>query len=306
MKYGYRALMIALCALLLLPASALGHTGGERQTVRLAVETKDAKPGDSVRVDLLLTDCVSADSLECDINYDPAALQLDRVENGDVFPKEYTVTNIKEKGRIRLAAISGPGVEKEGTVISMLFTVRGSGGSAILVTGAAVTTVDAENDYEQLYAYILLQNGGVTVNGAMTGMPAATPWISETPPPAPATPEPVETPEPAPQTSEAPAATEAPTATAEPEASIALPERDGIGPIDSEDLPSVLLIIGIVFVLLLGALIALLIVNSASRRKRKRKNAARSAKGKSPAPKRHKAKRTRVENERSAEESEKS
>ena len=286
MRNVLRTLLLALCLPLLFPAAALGHTGGERQTVRLTVETKEAQPGGSVRVDLRMTDCESADSLECDINYDPAALQLERVENGDVFPKEYTVTNIREKGRIRLAAISGPGVSSEGTVISMFFTVRGSGGGSILVTSAAVTTVDAEKDFEQLYAYVLLQNGGVTVNGAMAGAPAVTPWIGETPPPTPVpTPEPGKTAEPVPEPAASQEPTEEPSPTAEPEVSIALPDRD---PIDPESLPSALLIMGIVFILLVLALISLLIVNSASRRKRKRKKASRSQgrKGRKPAGKR--------------------
>lgn len=201
------ALVLALC--LLAPAAALAD--GE-PVVLLSFGSTAGEVGDEVDVPVLLSNCKSVDSLQLDINYDPAALSVVSVTPGNLFPVEYCYTNTAESGVVRVACACALGLEGDGTLLTIRFKILTEAGSALTVTsrlpGSEVTYIDT--DFNQLTAYLSLENGGVSVGAGSVPNPIVTPWVPVSPSPTPS-PTPTATPEPtvAP-TDEAQAATPAP------------------------------------------------------------------------------------------------
>ena len=244
------ALTLGVC--LAVPAArAEGDGGEEDKIVRLSVGSVSGEAGDLVDVPLLLSDCAGVDSLELDLNYDAAALSVVSVTPGDLFPAEYCVTNIDQAGVIHIACATALGLEGDGTLLSVRFQVLTAAGSALTVTThlneKEITYIDA--DYNQFGAYLLLENGGVSVGGASVPAPLVTPWTPATPIPTP-TPSPTPTAEPTFDAQALAADTPAPTAA---------PDLSG------QPDPGAYLIIGA-----LSALIVVLIVVSAVRRKKEK------------------------------------
>ena len=205
------ALVLALC--LIAPSAALAD--GE-PVVLLTIGSTAGEVGDEVDVPVLLSNCKSVDSLQLDINYDPAALSIVSVTPGDLFPVEYCITNIAESGVVRVACACALGLEGDGTLLTLRFKILSESGSALTVTsrlpGSEVTYIDA--DFSQFTAYLSLENGGVSVGAGAVPNPLVTPWVPVSPSPTPsptptATPEPTVTP-----TEQAQAATPAPEAPA--------------------------------------------------------------------------------------------
>jgi hypothetical protein len=205
------ALVLALC--LIAPAAALAD--GE-PVVQLSFGSASGEVGDTVDVPVLLSNCKSVDSVQLDINYDPAALSVVSVTPGDLFPVEYCFANTAESGVVRVACACALGLEGDGTLLTIRFKILTETGSALTVTsrlgGSEVTYIDA--DFNQLTAYLSLENGGVSVGAGSVPSAAVTPWVPVSPSPTPsptptATPEPTVTP-----TEQAQAATPAPEAPA--------------------------------------------------------------------------------------------
>lgn len=189
---GVSVLLLTLC--LITPAAA--HADGEL-TVRLSVGNACGEVGDTVDVPVLLSGCKSVDSVQLDFNYDPAALSVVSVIPGELFPVEYCITNFAESGVVSLACACAQGLEDDGTLITIRFKILSDTGSALTVTshigGREVTYIDA--DINQLTAYLLIENGGVSVGAGSVPLPAVTPWIPDSPLPTPS-PTPTDSPEP--------------------------------------------------------------------------------------------------------------
>lgn len=205
------ALVLALC--LIAPAAALAD--GE-PVVQLSFGSASGEVGGTVDVPVLLTNCKSVDSVQFDINYDPAALSVVSVTPGDLFPVEYCFANTAESGVVRVACACALGLEGDGTLLTIHFKILTEAGSALTVTsrlgGSEVTYIDA--DFNQLTAYLSLENGGVSVGTGSVPNPIVTPWVPVSPSPTPS-PTPTATPEPtATPTEQAQAATPAPEAPA--------------------------------------------------------------------------------------------
>ncbi len=203
------ALVLALC--LIAPSAALAD--GE-PVVLLTFGSATGEVGDEVDVPVLLSDCESVDSIQIDINYDPAALSVVSVTPGDLFPVEYCYANFAESGVVRVACACALGLEGDGTLLTIRFKILSETGSALTVTsrlaGSEVTYIDA--DFNQYTAYLSIENGGVSVGAGTVPNPLVTPWAPVSPSPTPS-PTPTATPEPTAAPTEQ-AATPAPEAPA--------------------------------------------------------------------------------------------
>lgn len=234
----------ALLFAVLLPVSALALEGDE--VVSIVVGSVSGENGDKIDVPVLLQNCAGVDSIQFDLNYDPAALSVVSVTPGDLFLPEYVIYNADESGRIRIACADALGLKGDGTLLTIRFTALSNNGSALAVTNGIITRVDA--DYQQTSAYVSFENGGVSIGGGIVPEALVTPWVPETPQPT-ATPEP--TPEPAAAVSE-PSPTAIAQETAVPETTLA----DGsVGPVSY-------LVVAVLFVLL----VVLIIVSVRRRR----------------------------------------
>ena len=247
------ALTLGVCLAVPAAARAEGEGGEEDKIVQLSVGSVSGEVGDEVDVPLLLSDCAGVDSLELDLNYDSAALSVVKVTPGDLFPVEYCVTNTEQAGVIHIACACALGLEGDGTLLTVRFQILTATGSALTVTThlneKEITYIDA--DYNQFGAYLLLENGSVSVGGASAPDPLVTPWTPATPIPTP-TPSPTPTAVP---TFDAQALADSPAPTATPEPS-------------GQPDPGAYLIIGV-----LVALLIVIIVVSTVRRKREKATA---------------------------------
>ena len=203
------ALVLALC--LIVPSAAFAD--GE-PVVLLTFGSATGEVGDEVDVPVLLSGCETVDSVQFDINYDPAALSIVSVTPGNLFPVEYCISNTAESGVVRLACACALGLEGDGTLLTIRFKILSETGSALTVTsrlaGSEVTFIDA--DFNQYTAYLSLENGGVSVGAGTVPNPLVTPWAPVSPSPTPS-PTPTATPEPTAAPTEQ-AATPAPEAPA--------------------------------------------------------------------------------------------
>ncbi len=230
------------------PAQALAEEG----SVLIRVETVDTAADGTVDVPVLLGDCAGVDSVQFDVNYDSAALSIVSVTPGDLFPAEYTVSNIDEPGRVRIACASALGLGDSGTLLTLRFRVLSDAGSAITITSGIVTRVDAA--YVQSEAYVSIEDGGVSVGGAALPASIATPWIPATPIPSP-------TPTPSPT----------PSATPEPTASPAATATQTLSPLQSIPLKAIIA----AGALLLLAIVLIFSLVAAKRKKRGQENRPR-------------------------------
>ena len=187
---------LLLAVMFLLPAQARA----EERSVFIRVESAEAAAGDETDLAVTLEGCAGVDSVQFDLNYDPAALQVVSMTPGDLFPAEYTVANLSEPGRVRIACASALGIGDAGRLLILRFRALTDAGSAVTISSGIVTRVDAE--YNQSTAYVVIENGGVSIGGAPLPAAAVTPWIPETPAP---TPTPVPTPSPTPSPTPTPA-----------------------------------------------------------------------------------------------------
>ena len=190
--------LLILSALLLAvslaaPAKAYAE---EEETVRIQVDTVSGEKGDQVDLPVLLGDCKDVDSAQFDLNYDSTALEFVSMTPGDLFAAQYTVINTDTPGRIRAACASALGLTSAGTLMTLRFRLLTDTGSAVTLSNAIITRVDA--DYNQTPAFIAITDGGITVGTAPLPAPAVTPWVPATPIPSPSptpTPGPTETPD---------------------------------------------------------------------------------------------------------------
>lgn len=217
-----KRLLLVLTALILsalFPIHALALEGDE--SVTIVVGVADAENGAQVDVPVYLENSAGVDSIQFDLNYDPAALSVVSVTPGDLFLPEYVVYNADEPGRIRIACADALGLKGDGTLLTIRFTALSGTGSALIATSGIITRVDA--DYNQTVAYVSLEDGGVSV--AQGAVPAAlvTPWIPETPVPSP-------TPTPSPTVAPTMEALAQTASAAEPESPAAPSESETVGP----------------------------------------------------------------------------
>ncbi len=186
-------LLLAALLLICIPISAFAE---EDAPVSITVLTADAAQDTQVDITIDLDACIGVDSVQFNLNYDPAALTVVKVEPGQLIPAEYCVYNKDEAGRVRVACACAEGMTQAGTLITIRFKTVMRTGSALTLTDGIVTRVDAENDYAQTQAYVALTNGGITIDGGAIPSAQVTPWIPATPPPTPTpTPEPTEPPQ---------------------------------------------------------------------------------------------------------------
>ena len=193
MKRTFLLLLALMCAAALFPQA---HARAEEERVVFHVDTVSGESGADVDVPVLLGNCVGVDSVQFDLNYDADALTLVSVTFGGLFSaSEY---NAAEAGRVRVACANALGLTQAGTLLTLRFTATGETGSAIAITNAIVTRVDA--NYVQSPALAAAENGGVTAGTAPLPEAKVTPWV-------PATPTPTPTPEPTPTNAPTPAPT---------------------------------------------------------------------------------------------------
>ena len=192
MKRTLLLLLALICAAALFPQA---HARAEEERVVFHVDTVGAESGKDVDVSVLLGNCDGVDSVQFDLNYDADALKLVSVTFGGLFSaSEY---NDAEAGRVRVACANALGLTHAGTLLTLRFTATGETGSAVTVTNAIVTRVDA--NYVQSIAFASAENGGVTIGGASLPAAKVTPWIPATATPTPSpTPTPTNTPTPSP------------------------------------------------------------------------------------------------------------
>ena len=228
----------------LIPASALAAEGNE--SVTIVIGTASTQSGGQADIPVYLKDCAGVDSIQFDLNYDSAALTVVSVTPGDLFLAEYVVYNADEPGRIRIACADALGLKGDGTLLTVRFATRSDAGSALTATNGVITRVDA--DYNQTKAYVLLEDGGVSLGTGAIPAALVTPWIPETPPPTP-------TPEPTPTVEPTPAELAQVEQSALPEASAA-PNNGAVDPISY-----------VVVAVLFAILITLIVVSVLKRRK---------------------------------------
>lgn len=253
----FRFAVLSVLTALLLAASSAVFADGEN-VVSLSVATVDAGTDDTVTVPITILECASVDSVQFNLNYDSAALEVVSVNPGRIFPAEYVVSNTNEQNRIRFACIAPEGLSKGGEMVGVTFRVLGGAGSAVTLSDVVITAIDAS--YTQSESYISLTDGGVTVGGKALPAPVATPFIGKTPEPTPSP-----TPEPTPESTPVIVETPAPAPAAAPET----PAPEESSAQTGYLLP--ILLIATVAVLLIG----ILIVAVVNIRKKKRREARR-------------------------------
>ena len=229
----------------LIPASALAAEGNE--SVTIVIGTASTQSGEQADIPVYLKDCAGVDSIQFDLNYDPAALTVVSVTPGDLFLAEYVVYNTDEPGRIRIACADAQGLKGDGTLLTVRFTAQSAAGSALTSTSGVITRVDA--DFNQTKAYVSLEDGGVSIGTGAIPAALVTPWIPETPPPTP-------TPEPTPTVVPEPAELAQVEQSALPEASATPAGDQTVDPISY-------VVVAVLFVIL----IALIVVSVLKRRK---------------------------------------
>lgn len=254
-----RKLLPVLTALILgvmaiVPIHALAEEDTDT-TVRIYVSSASGEIGANVDVPVMLYDCEHVDSIEFNLNYDASALSVVSVTPGNLFPAEYCVSNSDTPGYISIACACRDGLEGSGTLLTVRFEVLSETGSALTVTthksGEYAEEVISyiDEDYNQYFSYVAVENGSVTVGALEAPEPLVTPWIPVTP---------VPTPSPTPEATEVPVASvqldEAEAATPEPAA-----EARGIADVD----PIAYIVVGALFVIL----VVLIVITVANRRK---------------------------------------
>lgn len=194
--------LAALILTALFPIQALAMEEDESVTIQAGIAQGEVDS--TVDIPIRLTNCFSVDSVEFDVNYDPAVLAIVSVTPGDVFPAEYCIYNIEIPGRVLIACARALGFTGDGTILTLRFKILSEKGSALTITthmkaefiGKEVSRVDeTDPNYTQSFSYVRVENGGVGVNDAPIPEPIITPWIPETPVPSP-TPTPSPTPAP--------------------------------------------------------------------------------------------------------------
>ena len=186
-----KRLLLVLSALLLtalFPIQALALE--ENESVTIQIGEASAENGAAVDIPVYLKGSAGVDSIQFDLNYDSTALSVVSVTPGDLFLPEYVIYNAEEPGRLRIACADKLGLAGDGTLLTVRFTAISGAGSALTATNGIITRVDA--DFNQTNAYILLEDGGVSIGAGAIPAALVTPWIPETPPPTP-TPEPTPT-----------------------------------------------------------------------------------------------------------------
>jgi hypothetical protein len=246
---------LILGVMMVIPVHALAEEEDADKTVRIYASSASGEVGAKVDVPVMLYDCEYVDSVEFNLNYDPDALSVISVTPGDLFPAEYCVSNVDTPGYISIACACRDGLAGSGTLLTVRFEILSETGSALTVTthksGEHAEDVVSyiDNDYNQYFSYVAVENGSVTVGSAEAPEPLVTPWIPATP---------VPTPSPSPAATEVPAASmqsdEAETATPVP----TVGER-GISNVD----PIAYIVVGGLFVIL----IVLIVITVANRRK---------------------------------------
>jgi len=191
---------LILAVLMVVPVHALAEEEADT-TVRISVESASGEVGDEVDVPVMLYDCEHVDSIEFNLNYDPDALSVVSVTPGDLFPAEYCVSNADTPGYVSIACACRDGLEGAGTLLTVRFEILTETGSALTVTthktGDYAEDVISyiDEDYNQYFSFVALENGSVTVGSAQAPDPLVTPWVPATPIPTPSpTPEPTEVP----------------------------------------------------------------------------------------------------------------
>lgn len=234
------ALLFAV--MLLLPAQAHAEEG----SVFIRVESGAGTVGEETALTVTLDHCSGVDSVQFDLNYDPAALQVVSMTPGDLFPAEYTIANLSEPGRVRIACASALGIGDAGRLLILRFRALTDAGSAVTISSGIVTRIDT--NYNQSAAYVSIENGGIAVGGAPLPQAAVTPWIPETPVP---TPTPAPTPMPT------------PAETAQPEEISTLPQEEP--PAEQKSIPTAAYLVagGLALVI-----IVIVIIIAASKRRR--------------------------------------
>lgn len=140
--------------------------------------------GDTVTVDLYMTDAVEANGFDITLTYDPAVVQLDSWAHGGVFTNPYTFTQVNEPGTFRLAAaqLAQPPVSGDGSVLKLTFSSVAVGTSDLTITAAEFADQTGVKTYpDRLPGSLVVHYPHSTVTGLITlqgqdssgGIPAA-------------------------------------------------------------------------------------------------------------------------------------
>ena len=255
--------MLILGVMVIVPVHALAEEDTDT-TVRIYVSSASGEIGATVEVPVMLYDCEHVDSIEFNLNYDASALSVVSVTPGDLFPAEYCVSNSDTPGYISIACACRDGLEGSGTLLTVRFEILNETGSALTVTthksGEYAEDVISyiDDDYNQYFSYVAVENGSVSVGAAEAPEPLVTPWVPVTP---------VPTPSPTPEVTEVPVASvqsnETEVVTPEPAT-----ETRSIADVD----PIAYIVVGALFVIL----IVLVVITVANQRKLRRRNDDRS------------------------------
>jgi hypothetical protein len=111
-------------------------------TMTLAVLPETAElelnSGDTITVDLYMTNAVDANGFDVTLTYDPAVVQLDSWAHGGAFSNLYIFMQINEPGTFRLAAAqqAQAPVSGEGSVLKLTFSGVAVGTSDLTITAA--------------------------------------------------------------------------------------------------------------------------------------------------------------------------
>jgi hypothetical protein len=182
---------VLLAAALFMPARALA--AGE--SVEIQVATVNGEVGSTVDVEVSMSNCVGVISTEFDINYDPLALSVVSVTPGNIFPVQYCISYTGNPGRISIACAQALGFTGNGVLLTIRFKIIGDSGSPLMITthlpstgataGTEVTWIEEDIDPSPASAFVVIENGGVTVGEAALPSPSVTPWVPATPIPTP-------------------------------------------------------------------------------------------------------------------------
>ena len=218
-----RLLAAGIALFLLILAPFAPGAMAEEDLISLSVGVVDGKKDETVSLAVSVENPGGMDSLQFSLNYDPTALSLIEIVPGELTAGGIFVYNTEVSGVAQAAFASALGLSDGGVFLTLRFKLLTDAGSAVVLTDALASRVDAE--YVQTKAYLQVADGGVTASGAAMPAGVVTPWPVETPQPTP-TPEPTPTPTPTPSEIE-PVAQQSETPEATPEAAEPAPEEDG-------------------------------------------------------------------------------
>jgi len=140
-RFSFRHYLILFCGLVglcfILPYAVHGQ-----ETTILSVTPSEAEvnlaTGETVAVDLWVSNAENLNGFDITLTYDPALIQLESWEHGGFLTNMFDVTQVNDPGIFRLGSVqlAQPGKSGDGSLLKLTFSGVSLGSSAVTITQA--------------------------------------------------------------------------------------------------------------------------------------------------------------------------